>query len=141
MTTRAEIVAEARRWEGVKYKHAGRNEHGLDCAGLIIKIANNCGFTDYDTTNYSRRPVPQEFIREMRDHLEQIPKGEIKNGDIMLFAEPRHPCHTGVYEIDDRGQEWVIHAYALARKVIREPLTKERRARWRMAFRFQGVED
>lgn len=141
MTTRAQIVEAAKAWVDTPYKHAGRDRFGLDCAGLIIKTAHDCGLTDYDSTNYGKRPVPAEFLREMKDHLTRVPKGEAQNGSILVFREPRHPCHTAVLEVDARGQRWVIHSYAPARKVIREALLPERWRRCVMAFDYRGLED
>jgi hypothetical protein len=59
----------------------------------------------------------------------------------MLFAEPRHPCHTAFYEVDERGREWIIHAWAVARKVVRTAMTPERwdNSRLRYVFRFAGA--
>lgn len=141
MTTRVEIVEEAKSWIGVPYRHAGRDRFGVDCAGLIIKTAHNCGISDYDTTNYPKRPVPNDFLREMKSHLDRRPKKEAGHGSVLVFREPRHPCHSAILEIDERGERWIIHSYAPARKVIREHLSVERWSNCVMAFDYQGVED
>lgn len=135
------VVEEAHNWLGVKYKHLGRDEHGLDCVGLIIKVAHSLGLTDYDTTNYGRRPVPADFLREMKRYLEPIPKKEAGHGHIAMFREPRHPCHIGILEVDRFGDMWVIHAFAGTRQVSREAMTAERRSRMARAFRYVEVKD
>lgn len=140
MSIRDDIVATAKEWVGTPYKHAGRNEFGMDCVGLVIKVAHGCSLSDHDTLNYPRRPVVKDFLREMRDHLTLVPKSGVKQGTILVFREPKHPCHIGILEIDAKGQRYVIHAFALARKVIREPMTKERWDRCAMAFDYNGVE-
>lgn len=137
MTTRDNIVQEARKWVGVPYRHAGRNEHGIDCVGLIIKVAHGVGLTSYDTMNYPKRPNAADLLREMRNHLQQVPKADADHGDILVIAAPSSPVHMGVLEIDERDQPWLIHAYAPARKVIREALGKRD---VRMAFHYTGVE-
>ncbi len=141
MTTRAQIVEEVNSWIGVPYRHAGRNRYGIDCAGLIIKTGHSCGMGTYDTINYPKRPVPSDFLHEMKDHLQRVPKREAQNGSVLVFREPRHPCHSGILEIDERGQRWVIHAYAPARMVVREALTTERWDNCVMAFDYMGLED
>ncbi len=141
MTTRAQIVEAAKAWLDTPYRHAGRDEFGMDCAGLIIKTAHNCAMTDYDSTNYGKRPVPAEFLREMKNHLVRLPKGEAQNGSILVLREPSSPCHTAILEVDKRGQRYIIHAWAAARKVIREPLLPERWRRCVMAFDYCGLED
>ncbi len=130
------FVEEANTWVGVRYKDKGRDRGGVDCAGIMIKAAQAVGLTTYDTTNYSRRPDPREFLREMKGHLDRILKSEIGHGDVCVFAEPSHPCHVGIVDVDAGGIVHVIHAWAPAKKVIREVLTGHRRERMLMAFRF-----
>ena len=117
-----EIVDAALSMVGWPYRHAGRNEYGIDCVGLIILAAHKCGFTDYDTVNYPKRPVAADLRRGMRNHLKKLTgTEELQNGDIPMFAYNSHPCHVGI--LNCRGtQPTVIHAYAPARKVIEQTL-------------------
>ena len=135
MSRKEEFVNIARTWIDVPYKDKGRSRYGVDCIGLVIKSAHEVGWTDYDTLNYPRRPNPKDFLRELKNQLDRIPKSDISHGDIAVFAEPRHPCHTGIIDIDECGNVYVIHAYAPAKKVIREPMTSQRKERMVMAFR------
>ena len=120
------------------YRHAGRNRNGIDCVGLIIKVAHELGLSEYDTTNYGRRPVPADFLREMRDHLVAVPASRLDHGEIAVFTEPRHPCHVGIIERDG-ADLYVIHAYALARKVVRDRLIGERLERVLLGVRYKGA--
>ena len=123
---RQRIVEEAKTWLGVPYRHAGRNRQGIDCAGLVIKVGHGCDLGSYDTKNYPKRPNAHDFLREMREHLREIKKDDIQGGDVGMFREPRHPCHTAVMEHDPlTGTWWRIHSYALARMVIREPMNQK----------------
>lgn len=135
MTKKEAFVEAARSWIGVRYKHLGRDRYGVDCIGVVIKSAHEVGWTDYDTLNYPRRPNPKDFLRELNNQLIRIPKKQVGHGDVAVFAEPRHPCHTGIIDIDERGRKYVIHAYAPAKMVLREPLTHDRLERLVMAFR------
>lgn len=134
------IVEQAKTWIDVKYKDKGRDRFGgVDCIGLIIKVAHEIGFSDFDTIEYPRRPIPQDLLRGMRDHLEQVvPLSDVGHGNIGLFRGPVVPCHTGIIEVDEGGDMWVIHAYAPARKVVRERLVGERDDQMVMAFRYTG---
>jgi hypothetical protein len=135
-----QIVAAAKGWLNVPYKHAGRSRFGVDCAGLIVKVAHDVGLSDYDSVNYPRRPVPEDFLREMRDHLVPVPVDQMGHGHVAVFREPKHPCHTGIIEVDEAGRRWVIHAYAPARKVIREPLSSAREHNVVFVFRYKTEE-
>lgn len=119
-----DIVLIANGLVGVRYRHQGRNEMGLDCAGLIIVVAQLLDLTDKDTTSYSRRPNVSEFTAFMIEtNCTQLPYGEHEHGDILRFNTAGWPVHIAVYEIDERGQEWYIHASILHKKVTRDPLT------------------
>ncbi|MEE8608991.1 MAG: NlpC/P60 family protein [Nitrospiraceae bacterium] len=134
-TPRETLVESVRTWIDVPYRDKGRNRQGVDCIGLLLVAAQEVNLTAYDTLDYPRRPNPQDFLRGMKSHLDRIPKTEAGHGDIMVFAEPRHPCHVGILDVEPNGTVYVIHAYAPVRKVIREPLTADRRKRAMMAFR------
>lgn len=141
MTTRAEIVAEAQRWVDVPYRHLGRNKFGVDCAGLLIKVAHECELSSFDTTAYSKRPNSQEFLHEIGNVVARIPKTEAKNSAILVMRGPRRPCHLGILEIDKRGQRYVIHSFAPYRKVVRQVLTDEEWDQVVFCYDFPGVTD
>lgn len=137
MTTRKDIVSAATDWIGTPYKHAGRNQYGIDCAGLIIKVANQTGVSNHDTKNYPKRPNAHDFIREMKEHLRRLKVRDARPGDIIMFRGPRIPCHVGILDFDD----CIIHAYAPAKKVVREPFQGQIRGLAVMAFSYNGLED
>lgn len=133
------IVAQAKTWIDVKYKDKGRDRvGGVDCIGLIIKVAHEIAISDFDTIEYPKRPVPQDLLRGMRDHLEPIKIKDIGQGNVGVFRGPRVPCHTGIVEVDEAGEKWVIHAYAPARKVVRDRLAGEMFDNLCLAFRYTG---
>lgn len=138
MEKRNKLVEVVLTWVGVRYRDKGRDRNGIDCIGVLIKSAHEAGLSVYDTLDYPRRPVPRDFLRGMKKHLDRIQKREAGHGDILVFTEPKHPCHIGILEDDGRGIMYVIHAYAPARKVIREPMTEERWSRALLAFRIPG---
>ena len=118
------LVEAAKSLVGTRYRHQGRNEAGLDCAGLMIVAAKMCGIDHFDTTNYSNRPNAAEFTREMlRAECTQIPLAELGHGDLLRLNTAGWPVHIAIYEVDEAGQEWYIHAFLPHRKVTRDPLT------------------
>jgi len=119
-----EIVAIAKGLVGVRYRHQGRNQAGLDCAGLVIVIAHMLDLTDKDTTAYSRRPNATEFTAFMLEAgCTQLRNDGLEHGDIVRLNTSGWPVHLGVYEIDDRGQEWYTHAFLPHKKVTRDLFT------------------
>lgn len=133
------IVEIAKGLVGVRYRHQGRNSYGLDCAGLIIVIAHLLDLTDKDTQAYGRRPNAQEFTAFMIEAgCKQLPYGKHEHGDIIRLNSAGWPVHLGIYEIDDRGQEWYVHAYAPHKKVTRDPLTRAAKANISSVWRFPG---
>jgi len=131
MTTRSQIVAEARAWIGVNYKRKGRNATGLDCVGLPIKVANALAFTDHDTTDYPDRP-DGTFLVRIREVMEaaggrQKPIAEHADGDLLVFSEGVHVCHCAIRTTDPRtNQPSIVHAHARRRKVVEETIEAAR---------------
>jgi len=142
MTKRSDVITEARKYLGVKWRHQGRNKNGLDCAGLIVTVANTLGLSDHDDRRYSRRP-DGSFAQAFTDGgMIRIPVQEAQEGDVLLFAESSHVCHAG-FLADKRGEPSVIHAHALRRMVLEETLEDAQPVirRPTHAFRFPGLED
>jgi hypothetical protein len=138
MHTRAnEIVTAAKSFLDVKYRHQGRTSAGLDCVGLLICIAHTIGLSTFDTIQYSNRPNVNEFTREIiRSGCVQIPISSVGNGDILRLTSHGWPVHLAIFEIDDNGNMWYIHAYLPHKKVTRDPMTPEVWARVSSVWRF-----
>lgn len=122
-----DIVRAAKSYVGSPYRHMGRSRvRGLDCAGLPILVLHDLGINSFETHNYSRRPNVQEYDREMaRAGCRKIPFADLASGDLVRLTSPSWPVHCAVYEVDERGRGWIIHAYAPARQVRRDPYTKD----------------
>jgi len=132
-----DIVYAANGLVDVPYRHQGRNSAGLDCAGVVIVTAQLLGLTDKDTKAYSRRPNVAEFTTFMLDTgCKQLPYGAQEHGDILRLNSEGWPVHIGVYEIDDQGEEWYIHALARHKKVTRDPLTDDIKRSINSVWRF-----
>ncbi len=120
-----EIIDVANGLIGVPYRHQGRNQMGLDCAGLIVVVGQMLDLmTDEEKRNYPRRPDTNAFTEEMlKVGLKQRPYGKHEHGDILRINTVGWPVHLGIYEVDARGKEWVIHAYIPHKQVTRDSLT------------------
>lgn len=140
MTTRADVLAEARSWIGTPWQHQGRLKgKSCDCAGLIIKVASALGLmpADFDVNGYPMTPDPRLMRRILEQHCDRIPRPAMRSGDLLFLRPHRLPQHVGFYT--DEGT--VIHAIDRQRGV-REHILNER---WENAivtvYRYRGLED
>jgi cell wall-associated NlpC family hydrolase len=130
------IVAEARGWLGVPWRHQGRSRAGIDCVGLVVRVARALGLSDYDHTAYGRRAQGQGFVEHFRANMDGVAIPEAGPGDVLVFADQAYPCHCGFLSAR-LGHAHLIHAHALRRKVIEEPYAGEWLAKVKFAFRFR----
>lgn len=139
-TTRDQIVEQARRYLGTRWRHMGRSEIGLDCVGLAVRVANDLGLETPREVSYARHP-DGTLLPRFREHLEEIQLAEAQDGDLVVFSQVSHPCHCGLLSTR-HGARHVIHAHAGRRKVLEEPLDQARSIVGipTHAFRLPGVE-
>lgn len=131
------IVAEARTWLGVPWRHQGRSRTGVDCAGLVVQVARALELADYDTTAYSRRPQGQGFVAHFQGQMDGVAIPQAQAGDVLIFADQAYPCHCG-FLTEWRDRPHLLHAHATRRQVIEEPYTGEWPAKVKFAFRFRN---
>jgi len=138
---RKDIINEARKWIGVKWRHQGRTKLGIDCAGLVILVGKALGVVDYDTTNYQRRTHGTSFLKHFRMNMEEKAIVDAQPGDVLLFRDNQFPCHsTIVAEIG--GALTIVHAHALRKKVLEERLNQGDWMALRVAcFKYKGLND
>jgi cell wall-associated NlpC family hydrolase len=134
----AEIVAEARSWLGVPWRHQGRSRSGIDCAGLLVLVARSLGLGDYDVTGYDRRARGQGFVEHFRANMDGIGVADARPGDVLVFAEEAYPCHCG-FLTEHRSTAHLLHAHATRRQVIEEPYAGEWPLKVKFAFRFKQL--
>jgi len=111
----------ARKWLDTPFKHQGRNERGIDCAGLVIMVAKDMGIVDeqFDRADYPRRsPHSSAFAKYFDEHLIRAKRKPIVD-DVIILKEPIFPCHCGIVGERD-GQLTIIHSYAPRKKVVEE---------------------
>lgn len=117
-----EIVARARDWIGVPWRHQGRSrQSGVDCVGLIVVVAGALDLPLEDMTDYQRQSDGVMLLQELHRRFEVIPISHFKIGDIGVFQEGGFPLHVGFLNPDCRGGT-VIHAHARRRQVLEENL-------------------
>lgn len=134
MTTRADIVRNARTWLGVPFAHQGRSRAGVDCGGLLIVVADEAGLCITPPAVYSQSPDPAVINTTLLANATRIPLDQIQPGDILRFSFAGDPRHVGI--ASDIG---VIHAWAKPGKVVEHRLDAVWRSRLREAWTPNGV--
>lgn len=131
-----EIIAEARSWIGVKWKHQGRTRSGVDCLGLIVVTAQKLGISDADERVYSPRPDGKSLVKRFAEEMDEISLKEIRAADVILFADSIYPCHVA-FVSEKHGQLYIIHSHATRRQVLEERYAYEWPEKARKAYRFK----
>lgn len=138
MSLRTTMVTEARKFLGVRFEHQGRDPgHGLDCLGLLLIVAERAGLEfdgltpmALDRRDYRLRPDAAQLELQLRRLLNPIEPSRAALGDVVLLSidgSPQHLALLSDYPLP--GELGMIHAYAVARKVVEHRYD----AHWRKA--------
>ena len=94
----AELLAEARKWLGTKYRYGGHSRSGTDCSGMIMELFQKV---------YGLK-LPRSSAQQ-REYCSNIGRDELQAGDLMFFDTSkgrRGVSHVGLY----MGNGEMIHA-------------------------------
>lgn len=127
MTQQEQIVAHARSMLGMRWEHQARGEDGkTDCAGLVLCVAKEQGFLDWDIpSDYARTAAPGEMLAVCRKYLIEIGRTELRPGDLVVlrYTETNHIGICGDYPPSPHKHVSIIHATAMfPRKVVENRL-------------------
>ena len=140
--TRDEIVRAARRYVELKprWRHRGRSETQLDCAGLLWRIqAVDFGMPAEDVEGYGRYPEGDRMIEHLKTQLDLRVEPPLP-GSVIVLRDTSEPCHLGIMG-SKNNQLTLIHCTIKRRGMYEEYWTRQLQADFRMAFDFKGVED
>lgn len=138
MTTRAEVVAEARRWVGTPFRHQGRTLGvACDCAGLVLGVAHALGLSSFVFSEYGRDPVGT--LKALCDeHMIQTNEQAAGHVALMRFdSEPQHLAILGDYP---HGGLTLIHAASQFKRVVEHRLDPKWQGKIVAIYRLPGVE-
>lgn len=133
MTTGEQIVAEARKLLGVRFFHTGRDENGLDCAGLILCCWHRLGLTDWDERRYGAGGDADRLWHGLI-HFCDPAEGEPQAGDVLLLAIKGHPIHVALAT----GEGTMIHALEQPGSVVEVPFDAHWRKRLVSVWRWRS---
>lgn len=135
MIERTDIVRAARKYLGTPFHHQGRLRGiGVDCVGLLVGVAQDCGIEHVDSMAYNKRPDGKTLQREIEKSCTRIPLTEAMIGDILLFRFLGEATHVGI--MSDKG---MIHTYQGVGRVVEHGLRPPWTNRLCGAYRFKGV--
>ncbi len=137
MITSHDIIALARGYVGVRFAHQGRGRDGVDCLGLLIAVADECGLefdgkpsSALDVPQYGSRPDVVALKQKLDAHLTPITRADVRPADIVVLKIDGSPQHLALITDYPMAEEMgMIHAYAPARKVVEHRYDKD----WRHA--------
>lgn len=115
MILRSDIVALARSYEGVPWRHQGRTKKGVDCVGLLIAVHRDLGLGDVSLPPYGRLP-DGSLLGHFHKHLVPTTRQRAREGTVVVFSYWGSPFHAGIV-VNTEGTA-IIHAYARERKVV-----------------------
>lgn len=133
-----DIIAAARACIGTPFQHQGRIPGvALDCAGLLIAVAQAVGADYHDVLGYGPHPCAGLLERALADQscLEPVLVAQRRAGDLLLMRFEIDPQHLAVFTGDT-----IIHAYSNVGMVCEHRLSAVWAARIVRAYRFRGVE-
>lgn len=121
MATRKEFVEAALGCMGTPFHHQGRLKGvGIDCAGLVIVAAKECGIEVTDMKGYSRIPDGRALLAHCESqNAERVSMKDAAAGDVILMKLERDPQHVAIIEEIEGDRVRVVHAWMAAKGVTR----------------------
>lgn len=116
MIAAAELIAAARSWIGVPFRHQGRSRLGVDCIGFVMCVRLELGPWPHARAHVARYPragVDDELLREISSTCERLSSAE--PGAVVLVKWPgqKHPTHVALCT-----GETIIHTYQRLGRVL-----------------------
>lgn len=107
------LVAAARSYLGVPFRHRGRTRNGMDCIGLLWRAYADCGVTLKDRKVYGREPYRDGLREELQSQLGDPLEFDAlwKPGDVVLIEFHGVPHHVAFFGDYLHGGLSLIHSY------------------------------
>lgn len=130
-----DIVYAARECIGTPFKHQGRLVgKALDCAGLVVHVAQRIGADYIDLSGYGRNPsggILQQTL-DSNDWIEL--QSNPQYGDILLMRFSGEPQHLAIC-----AGGTIIHSYANVKQVCEHRFSDVWRKRVVAVYRYKGL--
>lgn len=119
--TADQVVQAARSYVGVKFRHQGRSrKEGLDCAGLLIRVAQDLGLSQFDIRAYERVPDGEQMRSLCDTHMRRT--FLTSSGAVALIRFGRFPQHVAIFGRIGEREVTIIHSLLQFRRVCEHRL-------------------
>lgn len=135
--TADDVVAAARTCLSTPFHHQGRIKGtALDCAGLVVAVAQDLGIEYDDAQGYGREPYRGLLQSKLADQpsLDVVPRDQMQAGDVLLMRFAREPQHLAIYT-----GSTIVHSYEAVGIACEHDLTDVWRRRIVAVYRFRGL--
>ena len=125
----SELVTAARQYLGVRFRHRGRTEQGLDCAGLVWKAYDDLGVPLPDFRLYGPEPHEDGLVAYTTAALGEpfavapVRSEQLAAGDVLVVRFDTEPHHIALVSDYPTGGLAMLHADGHAGKVIEHRLS------------------
>ena len=112
----------AMQYLNVPFLHMGRARSGIDCVGLLVKVAEHLGMDPIDSPYYGREPARNNNSFQLDYYLEANlgppVKRELRVNDVVLMKLRKRfpPSHVGIIAPHPEGLG-LIHTYGEIERV------------------------
>ena len=141
---RRDIVAAARSFIGVPYRHQGRSVRGVDCSGLVLLVAAKLNIPMKDSpTAYSNQPTGAQLVAPCEEQCwRPDDQGSLVPGDLVVFwgPTPREPQHFAFIGDGVNGPT-MIHSASKFDKVLEHGWNKFWREHYYARYWLAGTEE
>lgn len=139
-TTPADVAAMARSYLGVRFVHQGRSRAGLDCAGLVVRVAQDLGLSEFDWRGYGRLPDGDRMREVMQAQCVELkPDAAPSLGLVALMRFDAEPQHLAIV-VDHPHGLGIVHALMQERKVAEHRLDAKWAQRIVALYELPGVQ-
>lgn len=98
--TRKEVIDQARKYLGVKFKLHGRDARGMDCVGLLYRVGIDLGFKLEDDREYNFEPQVKKINRVLDAYTMPAPTTTPRHGQVVKLRQNRFPMHLGFISVE-----------------------------------------
>lgn len=140
MTSRADIVKEARSWIGTPWRHQGRLKGvASDCIGVVIGTAKALGLTapEFDIRDYARFPDGKLLRKYLGELMDPVSLSQKQGGDVLLIRPSRIDQHIAILTFENS----IIHAIDMERGVREHILDRVWAKLVVGAYKFKGLDE